>query len=762
MTPHLLGIRHHGPGSATAVLKALEARPPDCLLVEIPADGMDNTTLWTLAGTDNDTLRPPVAMLIYDPKDLCRAIYLPFADFSPEWVAVRFAAERSIPVRFMDLPMELGFALDEMEKENPQAALDLFEKQPADELRFRHDPLAYMASLAGYADSERWWEVTFENPDHETDVFAAILDMMTALREDAEESPRNLIREAYMRQAIRQAVKDGFQHIAVVCGAWHVPALHDFEKIKASHDAALLKGIKKIKTAATWIPWSYDRLTFQSGYRSGIVSPAWYEMLFHQKKEAATRWMIHVARLFREEDLDTSSAHVIEAIRLSEALAAMRRLAVPGIDELKEAAITTLCEGSSEKLELIENKLIAGNKVGSVPDTIPVVPLQRDIEQCVKSARLTKYWENTDEEWLGATAASPQGGIDLREESGKLKSHLLHRLNLLGIPWGRHVELNRHQSAGSFREFWKMKWAPEFAIQIIEMGAWGNTVEEACIRFLSKKAGETAELPALTQLVLHALDAGLAGAFGQLLLKLENLAALATDVYHLMDALPPLARIVRYGDTRGTDTGTVGQVVQHLVPRICIGLPAAVVNLDEEASKAAYEKLLTTHRALALLNDPAYLDSWYATLLHIAGNGQVNNLLRGACTRILFDKKIIAEAETANRMRFALSRSVPPLAAAQWLEGFLEGSGLLLLHSRPLWDLLDGWVDELGEEAFNDVLPMLRRTFSRFPAPERERMLDLARQGQQAQSTLMETAAWDEQRAGRILPTVKLLLGIGG
>ncbi len=298
---HLYGIRHHGPGSARAVLRALEASPPDCLLVEIPADAED--LIKFLAGSKAEAtegeepiiphsslLVPPVAMLIYDPKDLSRASYLPFASFSPEWVAIWFALERNIPVRFMDLPMELNFALDEMEKQNVQLAIPLPAgdeappPQVGDWVEVRRDPMAFFANLAGYADSERWWEVTFESPDNDTDVFTAILDMMTALREGSEESDRTLQREAHMRQTIRRAVKDGFENIAVVCGAWHVPALDGFEKIKVSHDSALLKGIKKVKTAATWIPWSYDRLTFRSGYRSGVISPAWYELLFHQKK----------------------------------------------------------------------------------------------------------------------------------------------------------------------------------------------------------------------------------------------------------------------------------------------------------------------------------------------------------------------------------------------------------------------------------------------------------------------------------------------
>ena len=51
--------------------------------------------------------------------------------------------------------------------------------------------------------------------------------------------------------------------------------------------------------------------------------------------------------------------------------------------------------------------------------------------------------------------------------------------------------------------------------------------------------------------------------------------------------------------------------------------------------------------------------------------------------------------------------------AAAWLEGFLHGSGLLLLHNETLWEILDQWVAADGE-AFNPLLPLLRRTFAQF------------------------------------------------
>ena len=763
---HLFGIRHHGPGSATAVVRALEAAAPDVLLIEAPADaeGLLRFVGPAEEGGEAGVLEPPVAALIYNPKDLGQAVYLPFAEFSPEWQAILFARRKGIPVRFMDLPVSVGFALDEKEKNTFQGKLNVEKEWTKEEKAFRKDPMGYLARLAGYTDSERWWEVMFENPANETDIFEAIGEMTTALREQTPEPPRNLQREAFMRQTIRKAKKEGFENVAVVCGAWHVPALSDLKKYKAGRDASLLRGTGKVKTVATWIPWSYDRMTFQSGYGAGVVSPAWYELLFFQKNKkgadgAATRWMINVARLLRTEDLDASSAHVIEAIRLAETLASLRGLSVPGIGELKEAAVATICEGSPERLALIEQKLIAGQKVGHVPPAVPVVPLMSDILKKIKSARMGKYWENTEEQWLkGVDKDGVPRGIVLREESDQLKSRLLHRLRLLGIHWGEPVQRDRHQTAGLLKEYWKMKWSPELTIRIIEMGAWGNTVEEACVNYLKKKTDETDALPALTRLVEQSLHAHLPAAFDDLLRKLENLAALTTDIYHLIDALPPLAQIAKYGSARGTDVATVEKVVAHLIPRICIGLPGAVARLDEEASQEAFKKMQSANRAIGLLNDPGFNRQWYGALEKIAAAEAINGYITGGCTRLLLDKKILTTEQVAVRMSYALSPTAAPSEAAQWLEGFLIGSGTVLLHNHPLWRLLDDWVAALDRESFTGVLAVLRRTFSKFSQPERQGMMALVRQAKATSQP--DGPDYEKDRAAVVLPVVRALMGM--
>ncbi|MEL7246692.1 MAG: DUF5682 family protein, partial [Cyanobacteria bacterium J06573_2] len=137
------------------------------------------------------------------------------------------------------------------------------------------DPLGLLAEAAGYSDGERWWEHMVEtrgDSGDSGDLFPAILEAMTAVREEmpASENPIEAKREAHMRKTIRAAQKEGFERIAVVCGAWHAPALSQMPAVK--EDTALLKGLPKKKVQATWIPWTYGRLSYSSGYGAGIES----------------------------------------------------------------------------------------------------------------------------------------------------------------------------------------------------------------------------------------------------------------------------------------------------------------------------------------------------------------------------------------------------------------------------------------------------------------------------------------------------------
>src|SRR5262245_15026535 len=96
---HIFGVRHHGPGSARAVLRALDSVQPDCVLIEGPPDA-DEMIPWGA----KEGMQPPVSILIYQVDDPKHAVFYPFAEFSPEWCTIRWAIAKSLPVRFMDLP----------------------------------------------------------------------------------------------------------------------------------------------------------------------------------------------------------------------------------------------------------------------------------------------------------------------------------------------------------------------------------------------------------------------------------------------------------------------------------------------------------------------------------------------------------------------------------------------------------------------------------------------------------------------------------
>jgi hypothetical protein len=786
----LFGIRHHGPGSAASLVAALDAYRPNIVLLECPADGeMALTTLRDAA------LVPPVALLLYNPKQQGQASFLPFAEFSPEWQAVQWCFQHEAHVRCFDLPMSLRFGLDNAlvsdssgaeTSRDPSGAGPLPKKErepdenssasntdqtepeasgspspfseggpgdeapPADEPEeeIEADPVAYLARLAGYTDSEQWWETHLEQAPGHADTFAVVLEMMTALREELRrpETDETLLREAYMRETLRATLAQGYQRVAVVCGAWHAPVLTDPEAHK-KEDKARLKGLKKVPVEATWIPWTYERLSFSSGYGAGVLSPAWYELLFTQPRaQVITQWMVRAARLLRTQDLDASSAHAIEAVRLADTLAAVRGLSLPGIGELREAAVALLGGGYAEGLNIIERELIIGEKLGEVPPGQPATPLQQDLAQQQKALRLKP--EPTRKPLV----------LDLRQDGHLQRSHLLHRLRLLGIKWGQPQRVAGGK-AGTFHEDWELEWPPEMALDVLDAGRWGNTILAAAAARATARAVEAPTLEAVSALLEEALRADLGPAIPALVSRLEALGADTRDVTHLLAALPPLVQVLRYGNVRRTDTRQVAQVVQQLVPRLCIGLPAVCAGLDLDAARSLLEKIESTHAAIRLLEDPAHAADWYAALAAVQRSAASNGLLAGAAARLLFDAQQADAEATATALGLALAPAQPTAYATAWIEGFLRGSGLVLIHHRELFDLLDAWLGSLLEDTFRAVVPLLRRAFAEFSLPERRQLMDLAGAGSAAPVAAAEALSFDWTRGRRVLPVLRELVG---
>ena len=735
---NIYGIRHHGPGSARSVRAALTEQRPDIVLIEGPpeADG-----LAALAA--DPEMQPPVALLGYVPGEPTQAAFWPFAVFSPEWQAIRYALDAGVPVRFCDLPAAYQLAMAEGRGDGR-----------------RTDPVGELAAAAGYDDPERWWEDVVEHVPG-TAVFDALAEAISIFRADAGEAdPRDAVREAHMRKVLRRTIRDGFERIAVVCGAWHVPALRDLPS--AASDDRLLRGLPKVKATLTWVPWTYGRLSYTSGYGAGIRSPGWYDHLFSSPGQPIERWLAKAAAVLRDEGIPASPAHVIESVRLAEALAALRGRPLAGLEEVTEAARSVLCEGSDLLIALIQRRLVVGERLGTVPPGTPMVPLQRDLQDQQRHLRLRPE------------AASRDYDLDLRKPNDLARSRLLHRLALLEVAWGTPQQ-GRTRNIGTFRENWQLTWRPELDLALIEASMWGSTVAAAAAQRARSIAADATALDQLTALTERCLLADLGDALPAVLAAVRDRAALDTDVTHLMAALPALVRAARYGDVRGTDPARLGEVAIEMITRICAGLPVAVASLNETAEQAMRERIDAVQSATGLLADRASRDRWLDTLAVLARGddparppreGMASRcppLISGRLTRLLLDAGRISAGEAGIRMSRALSAAAPAPAAAGWAEGFLAGSGLLLVHDHKLLALADGWLAGLSADAFTAVLPALRRTFGGFAPPERQAIgqqaarLDGSGRGPAAAVSAADDL--DEERAALAVRAVAVILG---
>jgi len=234
------------------------------------------------------------------------------------------------------------------------------------------------------------------------------------------------------------------------------------------------------------------------------------------------------------------------------------------------------------------------------------------------------------------------------------------------------------------------------------------------------------------------------------------------DVPALMEALPALARVLRYGNVRGTDATAVASVVDGLVARICIGLGTAAASLDDDAAAALAADLDGVHGAIALLDDAEDRDAWRAALRRLIDQQGVHGLVTGRACRLLLDEGLIESAEATRRMRLALSPGADPAAGAGWVEGFLRESGTLLLHDADLFDALDGWVGEMPGEAFEAVLPLLRRTIATFSPPERRSIGERVVAGRRERGGDVADDGLDTTRADLVMPILARILGSSG
>lgn len=704
------------------------------MLVEGPPDA---DPLLPLA--DREGMEPPVALLVHDEDDPTRSSFWPFARFSPEWQAILWALRQAVPVRFCDLPFSHRPLPAPPAPTEASADADPSPDEPRNAIA--RDPLGILARMAGEEDGEAWWNRVVEERGG-PEVFDAVLEAMRELRRDPSEpdDPEEVLREAWMRQTLREAVKSGHERIAVVCGAWHGPALEDLPPAKA--DQSLLKGLPRRKTRASWVPWTHARLARASGYGAGVSSPGWYDHLWRGDVDADSRWVIGAATALRSRGIDASSASVIEAVRLAHTLSSLRGRVRPDREDFDEAILAILCGGDTVLHGLVRTGIEVGEHQGRLCPEAPRTPLQANLEALQKRLR------------LAPEAVERALDLDLRKDTDRERSVLLRRLRILDVPWG--VADSRRDRTSTFHERWTLQWKPEFAVALVDASRLGSTVRDAACAALAS-IDASADLPTRVRRLEEGILADLPEAVEAACRAVREAAAVTDDTALLLESSAPLARMARYGDVRTTDRDLVLPAARELLARSCLSLGGACRGADDEAATRLVAAIEAVHAVSETFESPEHPSPWVDALRDLARDGSAHGLAAGRAARLLLDAGAFDADETRRLLGLSTSPGTEPAAGARWIEGFLRDGLRLLLHDDRLRELVGAWFSNLPEDRFQESLPLLRRAFSGSSPGDRARLLGRLAPGSSPTDSVSISA--DAARAEAVLPAILELLG---
>ncbi|MEU6256964.1 DUF5682 family protein [Streptomyces sp. NPDC047043] len=735
VVPYLLGVRHHSPAIAAAVPTLLDAAGAEVVCVELPVDFQP----W-LAHLGAPGTVAPVALA--GAGDGGRLGFYPFADFSPELAALRWARERGVEVVCCDLPM----ADPRWTIAGPAAAPAGDTDAALTEAPRRPAPTSFAQALTAAGtgrDGDDMWDRSVEvlAPGCAPEAIRrAALGVGWALRRDAAASGGvpvvDLAREAHMRETIALAAAGG-RRVAAVVGAFHAPALTQWAEEERPritggsaevHEAApagssLAGEISPVVTSL--VPYAFDLLDSRSGYPAGIRDPRWQQAVFTSGGDpallldAAARAITDVCRQLRAAGHTAGTGEARETLRVAGDLARLRGLAAPGRGEVLEALTTVLGQGEplgrGRALARALEVVLVGADRGRIAPGTPRSGLGPSVEAELTALRLP-----------GPDDPAPRDlRLDpLRSVLDHRREILLQRLAVCGTGYGEPLEVAGTGDAAALTTRWRLSWTPSVPVRLDLAGIRGVTAALAAEGTLREtfRRGSVDGGPTCALVLTGLRDAArcdLPALVAERLADAAEVLPAAATLPEILTALD-LLEALRRGHLPGcTPEGrqTAATLAADLLEAAVRSLPGLAGSDDPEeaaalvalASRAGEHRLgLRMDRALGELADTA------------------SPLVQGAAVaaRVLLD---LDGADTlgARAAGWIDSATGPDArhALARRLTGLLVGAAPLLQSTPTALDPLLDRIDTLTDQGFLDRLPALRGGFDTLSPAGRDRLL---------------------------------------
>ncbi|MEV6848219.1 DUF5682 family protein [Actinoplanes sp. NPDC051411] len=685
----LIGVRHHSPTLAAAVPALLDAFAPATLLVELPPE-MQPWWRWL---ADPATVAP-VALAAASPEG--SLAFYPFADFSPELAALRWALRRDVPVICCDLP------LGRVARRSPDT------------------PALYgriAAGLSGRAGDDlwdRWIEATAPGSPPDA-VRRAALAAGWALRQ-GEVDPLDLRREAWMRG--RLAATEG--RVSVVVGAFHAPVLLDGPVLSegAASDAVI-----------SLVPYTFDLLDARSGYPAGIRDPRWQQAVHDcgadpaRMQRAADRFAVEVTRELRAQGQPAGPGEAAEVARLASDLARLRSLPAPGRGELVEALQTVLAQGApvgrGRGVARAMETVLIGRSRGRLPAGAPVSGLRPAVEAEIARLKLP-----------GPGAPARVMRLDpLRSPTDHARSLAIRRLNACGAAYGSPGTAGPAPGGEALTTSWRLEWTPTTDAGLAVAGPHGVTLAQAAEGLLGarRRREQQAGGPTAEQALAGLADAAgcsLPGLVGLRLADVRQAVGHGGDISQILAALRLLRRIAgdaAAGRPDGTARSAESDAAQSsLIDGVRDDLHAAAVGaVGGLAGSNRVEDARALHDLVREADDAGRALRLEQAIRTLARDG--SPLMRGAASAV---GVLLGHEEPAPfGRRLASWADLPDAGATDRLRGALSAAGGLLQSGGEALEPLLNAVDRMPDDDFVRRLPALRGGFDALSPADRDRLL---------------------------------------
>ena len=694
---HFFGVRHLSPGASWHLLKLLTEVQPQVVLIEGLSDA-DSLIPYIV----DKNCKPPIAILAYSNEPPVKTLVLPLAEYSPEYQALMWTAENNAESRFIDLPSSIFLGLSEVEYSG------------GGELAYR-DIYSEIAQSAGEMDYDSHWERSFERLTYKDSFRQTVLELGKTMRQlegndKSYHRAENLVRESYMRRRIKDVLEEGVppEKIVAVTGAYHTPALQGCGHVMT--DAEINK-LPNIKSSLTLMPFSYFKLSSQSGYGAGNRAPAYFQLMWELMKEDKINdlpalYLTQLSAQLRKGGTSVSTAHAIEAVRLAESLASLKEGWGPVLSDLKDSAKTIFGQSVTSYFPMLE----IGDQIGSLPENSLRTSIQEDFERQLKNLTLQRFKLNRDQELNLDLRENTRAKTDDSAFLGLRRSRFFHKINFLKVPFAKLSAID-----GGFKENWILNWRPESEIALVESILLGETIDLAVAVKFAQELNDCQSVKTAVALIKTACNSGLTNQLSAAGKTLQNLAVDTTELPLLAESIIYLADLIEFGSIRKISVGHFKELLKELFVEAVLQIVHSS-GCDNDASKLIF-KALDSLNSVALgtvVDEELFLDQ----LKILSARDDLNPGLSGYATAILLERGLLDDIQISNEVCRRISPGIPADVGAGWFEGLAGRNRDSLIENKVIWDQLNSYIGQLSDEHFKRALVFLRRTFSGFAPSE--------------------------------------------